>query len=119
MDFSDTALLRIGIAVAFIILVAVILFSSRKKPEQGIRTSLHDDGAFKRTERNADTTRKLGNPTGQLTPHPGWATQRAPPRLPRPHEHSRLRRNTLRRWPGHSEWSTCENQRQPCASGCW
>lgn len=50
MDFSDTALLRIGIAVAFIILVAVILFSSRKKPEQGIRTSLHDDGASKRME---------------------------------------------------------------------
>jgi len=33
---SDTALLRIGIAVAFVILVAVILFSSRKKPEQGV-----------------------------------------------------------------------------------
>jgi cell division protein ZipA len=48
--FSDTALLRIGIAVAFVILVAVILFSSRKKPEQGIRTSLQDDGASKRLE---------------------------------------------------------------------
>jgi len=48
--FSDTTWLRIGIAVAFIILVAVILFSSRKKPEQGIRTSLQDDGASKRTE---------------------------------------------------------------------
>jgi cell division protein ZipA len=47
---SDTALLRIGIAVAFIILVAVILFSSRKKPEQGIRTSLQDEGASKRLE---------------------------------------------------------------------
>ena len=47
---SDTALLRIGIAVAFIILVAVILFSSRKKPEQGVRTSLQDDGASKRME---------------------------------------------------------------------
>lgn len=42
---SDTALLRIGIAVAFIILVAVILFSSRKKPEQGVRTSLQDEGS--------------------------------------------------------------------------
>lgn len=47
---SDTTLLRIGIAVAFVILVAVILFSSRKKPEQGIRTSLQDEGAPKRTE---------------------------------------------------------------------
>ncbi|HNV83869.1 MAG TPA: cell division protein ZipA [Arenimonas sp.] len=47
---SDTALLRIGIAVAFVILVAVILFSSRKKPEQGVRTSLQDDGASKRME---------------------------------------------------------------------
>lgn len=47
---SDTTLLRIGIAVAFIILVAVILFSSRKKPEQGVRTSLQDDAAPKRQE---------------------------------------------------------------------
>lgn len=47
---SDTTLLRIGIAVAFVILVAVILFSSRKKPEQGIRTSLQDDPASKRLE---------------------------------------------------------------------
>ena len=47
---SDTTLLRIGIAVAFVILVAVILFTSRKKPEQGIRTSLQDEGAPKRME---------------------------------------------------------------------
>ncbi|MGH8106695.1 MAG: cell division protein ZipA [Arenimonas sp.] len=47
---SDTTLLRIGIAVAFVILVAVILFSSRKKPEQGVRTSLQDDGISKRME---------------------------------------------------------------------
>lgn len=47
---SDTTLLRIGIAVAFVILVAVILFSSRKKPEQGVRTSLQDEGASKRME---------------------------------------------------------------------
>lgn len=47
---SDTTLLRIGIAVAFVILVAVILFSSRKKPEQGVRTSLQDDGVSKRME---------------------------------------------------------------------
>lgn len=47
---SDTTLLRIGIAVAFVILVAVILFSSRKKAEQGIRTSLQDEGAAKRME---------------------------------------------------------------------
>ena len=47
---SDTTLLRIGIAVAFVILVAVILFSSRKKPEQGVRTSLQDDGPSKRME---------------------------------------------------------------------
>lgn len=47
---SDTTLLRLGIAVAFVILVAVILFSSRKKPEQGIRTSLQDEGAFQRRE---------------------------------------------------------------------
>lgn len=47
---SDTTLLRIGIAIAFVILVAVILFTSRKKPEQGIRTSLQDEGAPKRME---------------------------------------------------------------------
>ncbi len=47
---SDTTLLRIGIAVAFVILVTVILFSSRKKPEQGVRTSLQDEGAPKRME---------------------------------------------------------------------
>ncbi len=47
---SDTTLLRIGIGLAFIILVAVILFSSRKKPEQGVRTSLHDEGPSKRLE---------------------------------------------------------------------
>ena len=47
---SDTTLLRIGIAVAFVILVAVILFTSRKKPEQGIRTSLQDEGTPKRME---------------------------------------------------------------------
>ncbi|WP_026802419.1 cell division protein ZipA [Arenimonas oryziterrae] len=34
---SDTALLRIGIAIAALILMAVIFFSSRKKPEQGKR----------------------------------------------------------------------------------
>ena len=48
--FSDTTLLRIGIAVAFVILVTVILFSSRKNPEQGIRTSLQDDPASRRME---------------------------------------------------------------------
>ena len=47
---TDTTLLRIGIAVAFIILVAVILFSSRKKSEQGVRTSLQDDAASNRME---------------------------------------------------------------------
>jgi cell division protein ZipA len=35
--FSDTALLRIGIAVAFVILFAVIFYTSRRKPEQGKR----------------------------------------------------------------------------------
>lgn len=34
---SDTALLRIGIAVAAVILFAVIYFTGRKKPEQGKR----------------------------------------------------------------------------------
>ncbi len=37
--FSDTALLRIGIAVAFVILFAVIYYSSRKRPEQGKRNT--------------------------------------------------------------------------------
>jgi cell division protein ZipA len=35
--FSDTALLRIGIAVAFVILFAVIFYTSRRKPGQGKR----------------------------------------------------------------------------------
>ncbi len=36
--FSDTALLRIGIAVAFVILFAVIFYTSRRKPGHGKRT---------------------------------------------------------------------------------
>jgi len=36
--FSDTALMRIGLAVAFVALFAVIFFSSRRKPDQGKRT---------------------------------------------------------------------------------
>jgi cell division protein ZipA len=40
---SDTNLLRIGIAVAALILIAIILFSSRKKPAQGVKTTLRDE----------------------------------------------------------------------------
>jgi cell division protein ZipA len=37
---SDTTLLRIGLAVAAVVLFAVIAFTSRKKPEQGKRTAV-------------------------------------------------------------------------------
>jgi cell division protein ZipA len=47
---SDTAMLRIGIAVAFVILIIVILLTSRKKPEQGVRTSLEDGNHSPRME---------------------------------------------------------------------
>jgi cell division protein ZipA len=40
---SDTNLLRIGIAVAALILIAIILFSSRKKPAQGVKTTARDE----------------------------------------------------------------------------
>jgi cell division protein ZipA len=40
---SDTNLLRIGIAVAALILIGIILFSSRKKPVQGIKTGARDE----------------------------------------------------------------------------
>jgi cell division protein ZipA len=42
-SISDTNLLRIGIAVAAFILIAIILFSSRKKPAQGIKTQHKDE----------------------------------------------------------------------------
>jgi cell division protein ZipA len=42
---SDTNLLRIGIAIAAFILIGIILFSSRKKPAQGIKNNARDEVA--------------------------------------------------------------------------
>ncbi|HMB56214.1 MAG TPA: cell division protein ZipA [Arenimonas sp.] len=48
--FSDTALLRIGIGIAALILFAVIVFSSRRKPAQGTRLSTGKPAEFDRRQ---------------------------------------------------------------------
>ncbi len=47
---SDTAWLRIGIAIAALVLLAVIVLSSRKKPEQGKRLPAAKSGEAERQE---------------------------------------------------------------------
>ena len=47
---SDTALLRIGIAIAALVLFAIILFSSRRKPAQGQRIAGGRSAEFERQE---------------------------------------------------------------------
>jgi cell division protein ZipA len=49
-SISDTNLLRIGIAIAALVLIAIILFTSRKKPAQGIKTIAKDSAEAPRLE---------------------------------------------------------------------